>query len=73
MDQISDLLFPIEEIARLPLPGMTGPGALTFSPDGSWIACLHSPDASLERSLYLVNPETGERSPVRSLERSGVR
>jgi dipeptidyl-peptidase 4 len=54
--------FPIEEVARLPLPGMAIPGALAFSPDGRWISYLFSPEGGLARQLYKFDPESGEAS-----------
>lgn len=50
----------IEDIARYPLPGMTIPGNLTFSPDDRLIAYLFSPEGDLVRQLYAFDPSTGE-------------
>jgi len=56
--------FPIEEVARYPRPGTAIPGELAFSPDDKWITYLFSPDASLTRQLYAVDPETGKHRLV---------
>ncbi len=52
--------FSIEEIARFPLPGMSIPGSIAFSPDGRLIGYLWSEEGSLTRQLYAFDPETGE-------------
>ncbi|MBI4641896.1 MAG: DPP IV N-terminal domain-containing protein, partial [Candidatus Tectomicrobia bacterium] len=54
--------IPIEEVARRPLPGTAIPGDLAFSPDDKLITYLFSPEESLTRQLYALNPETGEQS-----------
>ncbi len=51
--------FPIEEVARLPLPGMAIPGDLAFSPDGRWISYLYSAEGDLVRRLYRFDPQSG--------------
>ncbi len=53
--------LPIEEIARYPLPGMSIPGDLAFSPDDQLITYLYSPERSLTRQLYAFDPQTGQR------------
>jgi dipeptidyl-peptidase-4 len=58
----SILSFPIEEIARIPPPGMAIPGAFAFSPDGRWVSYLFSPEGGLVRQLYKFDPESGETS-----------
>src|SRR4051794_34418049 len=50
--------FPIEEVARLPLPGMMAPGAIAFTPDDRHITYLWSPDHTLTRQLYAYDPQT---------------
>jgi dipeptidyl-peptidase 4 len=49
----------VEEIATYPLPGMAIPGDFAFSPDDRLITYLHSPDESLTRQLYALDPEAG--------------
>ncbi|HEY7909037.1 MAG TPA: S9 family peptidase [Thermomicrobiales bacterium] len=48
-----------EEIATYPLPGMAIPGDFAFSPDDRLLTYLHSPDESLTRQLYALDPEAG--------------
>lgn len=55
-------VLDIEEIARLPLPGMIAPNSFEFSPDDKTITCLYSPAGDLTNDLYTWNPETGEFS-----------
>lgn len=52
--------FSIEEIARMPLPGMAFPTALRFSPDDWMITYLHSQQGGLSSQLYAFLPATGE-------------
>src|SRR2546423_12691457 len=51
--------FPIDEVARQPLPGMIAPGDFAFSPDDRLISFLWSPEGSLTRQLYQIDLETG--------------
>ncbi len=50
-----------EDVATYPLPGMATPGDFAFSPDDRLITYLHSPDESLTRQLYALDPGSGER------------
>jgi dipeptidyl-peptidase-4 len=50
--------LPIEEVAKYPLPGTAIAGTFHFSPDGTWLTSLDSPDRSLVRQLY-VEPVDG--------------
>ena len=52
----------LAQVASYPRPGMAGPAGIGFMPDGSALTWLHSASGSLVRSLWRVNPETGERS-----------
>jgi dipeptidyl-peptidase-4 len=54
--------FPIEEVAKLPLPGTAIPGELAFSPDGRFVTYLYSPERSLVRQLYAFDSQTGGHS-----------
>jgi dipeptidyl-peptidase-4 len=54
--------FPIEEVAKYPLPGTSIPGSIRFSPDGSKITYLQSPDGTLTRDLYIHDPASGTRT-----------
>jgi dipeptidyl-peptidase-4 len=52
----------IQDIGRLPLPGLDAPGSIAFTPDGSALTYLQSPDGSLVRSLWRHDLVTGERA-----------
>ena len=52
--------FSIDEIARLPSPGLAIPTRITFSPDGRLIAFLWSQEGSLTQQLYAYHLDTGE-------------
>lgn len=58
---MTNAALPLEDVARLPLPGMAIPGALAFSPDGRLLTYLWSPDGTLTRQLYALDLETDER------------
>lgn len=47
--------IPLEDVARLPAPGMSFPGAVSFSPDGQLVAFLHSKQQQLSRQLYALD------------------
>ncbi len=53
--------IPLEEVARLPPPGMNGPVSFAFSPDDALVSFLFSPECGLERQLYFFDVDTGER------------
>ena len=65
--------FPVEEVARLPLPGLAHPVAVAFSPDGGLVTYLHAEDGSLTRRLYALDVETGERWLALTTAGAGVR
>nr|WP_263430210.1 S9 family peptidase [Nannocystis pusilla] len=54
--------LPLEEAAAYPLPGVVGPQAITFTPDGRALVYLRSPERTLVRQLYRRDLETGEES-----------
>src|SRR5689334_24451700 len=58
---LADGTLPIEAIAELPAPGMAIPGAIAWSPDDGLVTFLWSPERTLVRQLYAVDPATGER------------
>ena len=64
--------FPIEEVARHPLPGMAIPDQIRFSPDDKWITFLWSPERSLVRQLYCFDPATGTKTSMISREGDGT-
>lgn len=64
--------FSIEEIAKMPLPGMSIPGSISFSPDDWMVTYLHSPQDSLESRLFAFLPSTGERHLLVQPENGGV-
>lgn len=49
-------VFPVEEIVQNPLPGYGVPTLISFSPDGSLIAYLFSPDQTLNRKVFVFDP-----------------
>ncbi|GAB4328328.1 MAG: S9 family peptidase [Dehalococcoidia bacterium] len=51
----------IQDVARLPRPGMAIPGAYRFTPDGTGLTYLHSAEGSLVRSLWLYELATGTK------------
>jgi len=50
--------FPIEEVAKYPLPGMIGPSKITFSPDDTLVTYLYSRDHTLSADLLAYEVET---------------
>ena len=61
-----------EDVARFPLPGMAVPSNFSFSPDGKYIAFLHSPEGSLDQELYIFDTETGEERHLQVSKNGGV-
>src|SRR5207302_7519490 len=53
--------FPIDEVARQPLPGMIAPGDFAFSPDDRPVSFLWSPEGSLTPQLCQLDPQTGQQ------------
>ena len=51
-DQPMRKLFPIEEIARIPAPGMAVPVNIQFSPDDRMLTYLYSPEHNLVNHLF---------------------
>ena len=64
--------FQIEEVARMPQPGMAVPAALGFVPDQNWITYLFSPGGSLERTLYKFDAQSGQHSLLASALDGGL-
>ncbi|GAB2227614.1 hypothetical protein Droror1_Dr00009440 [Drosera rotundifolia] len=54
------VLFPVDEIVQYPLPGCVAPASICFSPDDSLIAYLFSPDHSLNRKVFVYDPDSGK-------------
>lgn len=63
----------IEDVARFPLPGCALPAALRFSPDGSLVTYLASPEEGLRMSLCATDLATGARRPLVDPRDGGVR
>ena len=53
--------IPLEDVARLPLPGMAVPADIAFSPDDRLVTYLYSPQRDLTNQLYAFDPQTGRR------------
>jgi dipeptidyl-peptidase-4 len=64
--------FPIEEVARHPLPGMAIADQVRFSPDDRLITFLWSPERTLERQLFFFDPATGTKKPLISNDAGGT-
>lgn len=56
----------LDDLARLPLPGMNVPASVAFAPDGRSVTYLLSADDSLVRSLWRHDLVTGARSVLAS-------
>jgi len=61
---LTDDLINIEDVARLPLPGMAVPTDIAFSPDDSLVTYLFSPERDLTNQLYAFDPQTGRREAL---------
>ena len=72
MSETAPASFPIEEVARFPLPGTVIPGALAFSPDNRLVTYLFSPEGGLVRQLYAYDTETGQERLLVSPAESGA-
>ncbi len=59
----SEQEFPIEAIARYPLPGMAVPTALAFRPDDRLLSCLYSAEGSLTNQVYAFDLQSGALKP----------
>ena len=53
-----------EDVARYPAPGAAFPVSVAFSPDDSVVTWLHSPERTLRRRLFSVDPGTGAATEV---------
>lgn len=62
----------VQDVVRMPRPGMSQPVGLAFTPDGSRVTYLDSADDSDVRQLYAWNPETGERGMVLEAPGGGI-
>ena len=52
----------LEDVATFPRAGTVVPGRIGFTPDGRRVVYLKSPEGSLVRSLYALDPATGEET-----------
>jgi dipeptidyl-peptidase-4 len=53
--------LPLEAVVTYPLPGMSIPGDIAWSPDDRLVTFLWSPERDLTRQLYAFDTTTGER------------
>ncbi len=53
--------FPIEEVARQPVPGNVAPSSFAFSSDDSILTYLYSPEHTLSQKLFALDLKSGER------------
>lgn len=63
----------IEEVARLPLPGMAMPTRFEFSPDDRLVSYLFSEEGSLVQQLYVYIPQTETHQLLLEPPDGGVR
>ena len=56
--------FPVEEVARVPAPGMAVPVSFAFSPGDDLVTFLFDPDGGLSRQLHFLDVATGRRRLV---------
>ncbi len=54
----------LDDLSRLPLPGMDHPAGVTFVPGNRAVTYLHSEDGSLVRSLWHHDLDSGERQVI---------
>ncbi len=52
----------LDDVARFPRPGLSGPGKISFTPDGRRVVFLWAEDGGLRRVLWELDPATGRRS-----------
>jgi len=52
----------LEDVATFPRPGTVAPGQVGFTPDGRRVVYLKSAEGSLVRSLFALDPGTGEET-----------
>ncbi len=63
--------IPVEEVARVPAPGMAVPTSFAFSPGGDVVSFLFSGEGGLVRQLHFLDVVTGERRVVVAPGREG--
>ncbi len=54
----------LQDVARYPRPGMSGPRSARFTPDGTRLAYLYSTAGTLVQHLWLFDLASGERRAV---------
>jgi dipeptidyl-peptidase-4 len=62
MDSSHTTAFPIEEVARIPAPGLAVPSTFAFSPDDRLLTFLNSPEGTLVNLLFALDVRTGQRT-----------
>lgn len=67
----------LDDLARLPAPGMDAPSKLAFAPDGQSVTFLAAADRSNRLSLWRWDPRSGNRTellgPVAATDEAGLR
>ena len=63
----------VQDVVRMPRPGMSLPIGLAFTPDGTRVTYLDSANDSDVRQLYAWDPETNERGLLLEAPGGGVR
>ncbi len=63
----------VEDAAARPMPGLTAPGSLHFSPDGGLVTYLFSPEGSLNQSLFAFDLQSGDHRLLAEAPGGGAR
>ena len=63
----------IEDVARLPEPGLSAPSAIRFSPDDRLVTFLSNLKGGLTQALYAFDPATGEQHLLATAPGGGVK
>jgi len=72
-ERTSNAALTTVEVATYPLPGTVVPTAIAFSPDDRQLTYLRSPDRSLSRQLFALDPTTGSETLLVEPPGGGVR
>jgi len=62
----------IDDVIRMPSPGMVLPNQIQFNPDDTLISYLYSPTGDLNQNLYLYNPKTGGQTLLAAPPDGGI-
>jgi len=65
--------FALDEVVRLPAPGMAYPTSISFSKDDQWLAYLYSAEGSLNQQLCFYDVKNGNTIVLSEPDEGGVR